>query len=67
MIIRENAREVVLQCDGCTVNGCESVFYADTAGREEARLMAEAHGWAFGLDDDHDAFDYCPKCKPETL
>ena len=66
MVIRQNEREVVLQCDGggdASV-GCENVFYADTPDVAEARLMADADGWAEGVDDKDQVSDYCPKCNP---
>ena len=57
-MVRQNEREVVLQCDECP-----QVFYADAAADlPEARLMADAHGWKYGLDDEHEVFDYCPRC-----
>lgn len=62
-MVRQNEREVVLQCDACVAG----VFYADTTDLIEARLMADAHGWKYGLDDAHTVEDYCPKCVPKDL
>jgi hypothetical protein len=67
MLIRRNERETVLQCDGGTRgNGCMVVFYADTGDLAEARLMAEAEGWAEGLTDEHTVEDYCPTHAPRA-
>jgi hypothetical protein len=66
MIVRNNAHETVLQCDGGDdFDGCLSVFYADTPELAEARLRAEAEGWKEGRDDADAVFDYCPKCAPK--
>ena len=60
MMVRKNDREIVLQCDECG-----EVFYADSTDIAAARLMADAHGWKYGLDDEHTVTDYCPKCAPK--